>query len=282
MLVEHWLREAKQQLEQAGSSSARLDAEILLSRALNKNRTWLYTYPDSSLSAEQLTESKCLLEQRLQGTPIAHIVGERDFWSLTLQVDASTLIPRADTETLIEWALELPLLANARVLDLGTGTGAIALALACEQPAWQVVGVDKSPAAIDLAIKNSHFNQLERVRFFVSDWFAQLNGRFDLIVANPPYIDAQDPHLNQGDVRFEPTSALVAGQQGLADLAHIIDQAPHYLRDQGWLLLEHGYQQAQQVCQLLTAKGFQQVHTRNDLGGQPRISGGQWRTQQYS
>ena len=282
MQVEHWLLQAKQQLEQSGSDSARLDAEILLGYALDKNRTWLYTHSDYALSDVEFESLNGLLEKRIAGQPIAHLVGERDFWSLTLEVNASTLIPRPDTETLVEWALELPLLANARVLDLGTGTGAIALALASEQPSWQVIGVDKSDDAVQLALNNAQKNQLQQVKFKSSDWFEQVAGSFDLIVSNPPYIDGQDPHLQQGDVRFEPMSALVAGQQGLADIVHIIDQAPHYLRDQAWLLIEHGYQQAEQVRELLKAKGFQQVETREDLGGQPRISGGQWRVLRQS
>lgn len=282
MQVEHWLLQAKQQLEQSGSDSARLDAEILLGYALDKNRTWLYTHSDYALSDAELIKINALLAKRIAGQPIAHLVGERDFWSLTLEVNASTLIPRPDTETLVEWALELPLLANARVLDLGTGTGAIALALASEQPSWQVIGVDKSDDAVQLALNNAQKNQLQQVEFKSSDWFEQVAGSFDLIVSNPPYIDGQDPHLQQGDVRFEPMSALVAEQQGLADIVHIIDQAPHYLRDQAWLLIEHGYQQAEQVRELLKAKGFQQVETREDLGGQPRISGGQWRVLRQS
>lgn len=282
MQVEHWLLQAKQQLEQSGSDSARLDAEILLGYALDKNRTWLYTHSDYALSDVEFESLNGLLEKRIAGQPIAHLVGERDFWSLTLEVNASTLIPRPDTETLVEWALELPLLANARVLDLGTGTGAIALALASEQPSWQVIGVDKSDDAVQLAFNNAQKNQLQQVEFKSSDWFEQVIGSFDLIVSNPPYIDGQDPHLQQGDLRFEPMSALVAEQQGLADIVHIIDQAPHYLRDQAWLLIEHGYQQAEQVRELLKAKGFQQVETREDLGGQPRISGGQWRVLRQS
>lgn len=277
MQVEQWLQQAKLALEKSGSESSRLDAELLLGHILGKGRTWLYTYNDSVLNVTQLDQANALLAQRLDGKPIAHLTGQRDFWSLTLAVNNSTLIPRADTETLVEWALELPLLANARVLDLGTGTGAIALALASEQPSWQITAVDKNIAAVELAIKNGQKNHLPQVEFKASDWFSQVHGQFDLIVSNPPYIDSQDTHLGQGDVRFEPISALVAQQKGLADIAYILDQAPQYLRDQGWLLLEHGYQQAEQVRQLLTAKGFQQVQTRTDLGGQPRISGGQWR-----
>ena len=282
MQVEPWLMQAKQQLEQSGSDSARLDAEILLGYALDKNRSWLYTHSDYALSDAELIKINALLAKRIAGQPIAHLVGERDFWSLSLYVNSSTLIPRPDTETLVEWALELPLLANARILDLGTGTGAIALALASEQPSWQVTGVDKSEDAVELAYKNAKKNQLQQVEFKASDWFEQVIGSFDLIVSNPPYIDGQDPHLQQGDVRFEPMTALVAEQQGLADIVHIIDQAPHYLRDQAWLLIEHGYQQAEQVRELLKAKGFQQVETREDLGGQPRISGGQWRVLRQS
>src|SRR5690554_7424592 len=169
MQVEPWLMQAKQQLEQSGSDSARLDAEILLGYALDKNRSWLYTHSDYALSDAELIKINALLAKRIAGQPIAHLVGERDFWSLTLEVNASTLIPRPDTETLVEWALELPLLANARVLDLGTGTGAIALALASEQPSWQVIGVDKSDDAVQLALNNAQKNQLQQVEFKSSD-----------------------------------------------------------------------------------------------------------------
>lgn len=276
-----WQAKAVARLQSSGSDSARLDAELLLTQVLKKNRAWLFAFADSPLSREQESELEGLLTRRERGEPMAHILGEREFWSLKLQVNPSTLIPRADTETLVEWALELPLPACAQVLDLGTGTGAIALALASEQPSWQVQGVDKSSDAVALAQANAAALHLA-VRFFPSDWFAKVEGRFDLIVANPPYIDAQDPHLHQGDVRFEPRTALVAGQQGLADLAHLIDSAPLFLRDHGWLLLEHGYQQAEAVQTLLRARGFSQIATRQDLGGQPRITGGQWRVQGWA
>ncbi|WP_304650345.1 peptide chain release factor N(5)-glutamine methyltransferase [Thalassolituus sp. C2-1] len=273
--IEAWLAEARTQLE-AGSDSARLDAELLLAHVLQQSRTWLYTWSDRPLSAEQQQAADALLARRLAGEPVAYLLGERDFWSLNLNVNPSTLIPRADTETLVEWALELPLPANSRVLDLGTGTGAIALALASEQPSWLVSGVDFNADAVALAQSNAVRNQLERVAFAQSDWYSAVSGDFDLIVSNPPYIDEDDEHMAQGDVRFEPRSALVADNHGLSDLALIIDRAPDFLRANGWLLLEHGYQQADAVCELLRARGFTEVSNRRDLAGQPRISGGRW------
>ncbi len=273
--INGWLTQARAGLE-AVSDSARLDAELLLAHTLQQSRTWLYTWNDKALSAEQQQTAAQLLQRRLRGEPVAYILGQRDFWSLSLVVAPSTLIPRADTETLIEWALELPLAANSRVLDLGTGTGAIALALASEQPSWQVRGVDVQPQAVALAEENARRNHLERVTFQQSDWFTAVQGRFDLVVSNPPYIDEADPHLGQGDVRFEPRTALVAGNHGLSDLALIIDRAPDFLQPDGWLLVEHGWQQAEAVCELLSARGFSAVENRRDLGGQPRISGGRW------
>jgi len=273
--IEAWLAEARTQLE-AGSDSARLDAELLLAHVLQQGRTWLYTWSDRLLSAEQQQAADALLARRLAGEPVAYLLGERDFWSLNLNVNPSTLIPRPDTETLVEWALELPLPANSRMLDLGTGTGAIALALASEQPSWQVSGVDFNADAVALAQANAARNQLARVSFMQSDWYSAVSGDFDLIVSNPPYIDEDDEHLAQGDVRFEPRSALVADNHGLSDLALIIDRAPGFLRANGWLLLEHGYQQADAVCELLRGRGFAEVSNRRDLGGQPRISGGRW------
>ncbi len=275
MRIDAWLAQARERLA-AVSDSARLDAELLLAGALQKDRTWLYTWADRELSSAELALAEPLLQRRAAGEPVAYILGWRDFWSLRLQTEPSTLIPRPDTETLIEWALELPLPANSHVLDLGTGTGAIALALASEQPSWQVSGVDQSAAAVALAQRNALANGLPQVSFQKSDWFSTVQGQFDLIVSNPPYIDAADEHLSQGDVRFEPRSALVADDNGLRDLVLIIDRAPNYLKADGWLLLEHGWQQAEAVCSLLRQRGFVDVQTRRDLGGQPRISGGCW------
>lgn len=281
MRIDAWLAQAREQLA-ALSDSARLDAELLLAGALQKDRTWLYTWADRELSSAEQALVEPLLQRRCAGEPVAYILGWRDFWSLRLQTEPSTLIPRPDTETLIEWALELPLPANSRVLDLGTGTGAIALALASEQPSWQVSGVDQSAAAVALAQRNALANGLPGVSFQASDWFSTVQGLFDLIVSNPPYIDAADEHLSQGDVRFEPRSALVADDNGLRDLALIIEQAPVYLRADGWLLLEHGWQQAEAVCGLLRQRGFVDVQTRRDLGGQSRISGGRWPARQIA
>ena len=272
MQVSGWLSQAAGAL-QATSDSPRLDAELLLMHTLQVSRTWLFTWPDRELSESERNVADSLLGRRERGEPMAYITGRREFWSLPLQVNPSTLIPRPDTETLVEWALELDLPARSRVLDLGTGTGAIALALASERPEWQVIAVDLNACAVELARTNARDLELP-VDVFQSAWFDSVSGRFDLIVSNPPYIDPDDEHLQQGDVRFEPASALIAAEAGLADLSHIIRSAPEYLEPGGWLLLEHGYDQAQAVCKLLEQQGFMSVSVRRDLGGQARISGG--------
>lgn len=261
--------------ELSGSDSPRLDLELLLAHVLERDRTWLYTWPEKTLTPAQQVAFDALLAARKLGRPVAHLLGQREFWGLALAVDDSTLIPRPDTETLVEAALALALPDTARVLDLGTGTGAIALALASEQPRWQVTAVDFSPAAVTLAERNRQTLGLPNVQVRQSDWFAQLELRdFDLIVSNPPYIDPLDPHLSQGDVRFEPLSALVAERQGLADIEHIIRVGQNYLQPGGWLLLEHGYDQGAAVRGLLEQAGYQWVRTGKDLGQNDRISGG--------
>ena len=271
--VQELLRSAR---DLPGDSPAR-DVEILLCHCLNKTRTWLYTWPETEVSGEALQHFKHLLDRRYAGEPIAYLTGHREFWSLDLAVAPSTLIPRPETETLVEWALELPLPDRAAALDLGTGTGAIALALASEKPHWQVKGLDISAQAVRLAKDNALANDLKGVEFAESDWFSSLDkDSFDLLVSNPPYVEKGDPHLSQGDVRFEPESALVAASAGLADLAAIVETAPDYLNNQGWLLLEHGFDQGPAVRELLTQRGFSAVATRQDLAGQARITGGQW------
>ena len=258
------------------SDSAVLDTELLLCAALDVSRTWLKTWPEKTLSAEQLGQFEYSFSRRLRGEPIAHILGSRGFWTLELQTDASTLIPRPETELLVELALQLDLPTEARTLDLGTGTGAIILALASENPLWHCTGLDLQTEAVALAGRNAAANHLHQVRLLQSRWFAAVAGeRFDLIVSNPPYIAARDPHLTQGDVRFEPASALVSGEDGLDDLREIIAAAPSHLNDGGWLLLEHGYDQEKPVQALLTAAGFAQVRTEYDLNDQPRVSLGQ-------
>lgn len=273
--IAQWLTDAR--LVLADSESAALDAELLIRFVLQVNRAWLYTWPDRELSASQLNELTVLLERRRTGEPIAYITGVREFWSLPLAVSPSTLIPRADTETLIEWALELDLPARSRALDLGTGTGAIALALASERPRWSLSAVELNREAARLAGTNASNLGLD-LNVLQGSWFEPVAGTFDLIVSNPPYIDPQDKHLSEGDVRFEPESALVASEHGLADLKLIIEQAPDYLEPGGWLLLEHGYDQAEQVCEYLRMRGFLEVENRRDLGGNPRISGGKWQS----
>lgn len=255
------------------SPSPRLDAELLLAAALGKPRSFLHTWPERVVSGEAAERYASYLERRRQGEPVAYILGHQGFWSLDLEVAPHTLIPRPDTELLVETALALVTLPQARVLDLGTGTGAIALALACERLGWQVTGVDRISEAVALAERNRERLGLGNATFRESHWFSALGAeRYDLIVSNPPYIAAQDPHLAQGDVRFEPSSALVAGADGLDDIRLIVSQAPAHLNAGGWLLLEHGYDQAAAVRELLAREGFEYVESRRDLGGHERIS----------
>lgn len=255
--------------------SAQRDGEIILGHCLGKSGTWLYTWPENSVEPTQVERFRTLLARRAQGEPVAYLVGRREFWSMNLRVDNSTLIPRPETETLVEWALELDMPEEARVADLGTGSGAIALALARERPAWDVTGVDVSASALQVAAANAREYNLERVALVQSNWFDALDGqRFNLLVANPPYVDARDIHLTRGDVRFEPHSALVSADQGLADLANIIETAPSHLHAGGYLLLEHGFEQGAPVREMLATRGFSTITTRCDIAGQPRISGG--------
>ena len=272
------LAELLASIELPDSDTARLDAELLLCHAIGKPRTYLRTWPERRPDADQLRQFEQLLSQRRSGVPVAYLLGEQGFWSLQLQVSQSTLIPRPDTERLVEVALELGPSGPAKVLDLGTGTGAIALALAVERPDWQLTGVDRVAEAVALARGNAERLQIRNAAFEQSDWFSALAGRqFDLIVSNPPYIAADDPHLQQGDVRFEPGSALVSGLDGLDDIRSLVQLAPDYLQPGGWLLFEHGWQQADAVAQLLSERGFEQIESWRDLGGQQRVTGGLWR-----
>jgi release factor glutamine methyltransferase len=278
MSLDALLQQAAQRLQRAGSSSPRVDAEVLLCHVLGRDRTWLYTWGDKMCSLWEQARFEALVAARAQGTPVAYLTGEREFWGLRLATSPDTLIPRPDTETLVELALSRVNQPTGRMLDLGTGTGAIALAFASEQPDWQVLGVDLRFEAVALANQNAHSLGITNARFLQSDWFAVLENYdevgtlFDIIVSNPPYIAADDPHLAEGDVRFEPRSALVADACGMADLLHLVNTAQRYLTASGWLLLEHGYQQADVVREALERAGYQNVESVRDLGGHERVT----------
>ncbi|CNE41698.1 N5-glutamine S-adenosyl-L-methionine-dependent methyltransferase [Yersinia nurmii] len=274
MDYQRWLAQAAARFQH--SDSPKRDAEILLGFVTGCQRTFLLAFGETELTAVQKEQLELLASRREQGEPIAYLVGEREFWSLPLSVSSATLIPRPDTECLVEQALARLPEQPCRILDLGTGSGAIALALASERPDCQVTGVDLQPDAVVLARHNAEKLSLNNVAFLQGSWFSPLAGRFALIASNPPYIDANDPHLVQGDVRYEPHSALVAEDAGLADLAAIIRQAPEYLEPKGWLLLEHGWQQATAVEKLLLQTGFSAVATCKDYGNNDRVTLGQW------
>ncbi|CAM7249134.1 MULTISPECIES: peptide chain release factor N(5)-glutamine methyltransferase [Citrobacter] len=276
MNFQHWLREAISQLQE--SDSPRRDAEILLEYVTGKGRTWILAFGETELTDAQRQHLAALLARRRRGEPIAHLIGEREFWSLPLFVSPATLIPRPDTECLVEQALARLPAASCRILDLGTGTGAIALALASERPDCDVTAVDRMPEAVALAQRNATRHAITNVRILQSDWFSALAGnQFEMIVSNPPYIDEQDPHLSQGDVRFEPLTALVAGDHGMADIKHIIERARAVLMPEGMLLLEHGWQQGTAVRDAFVRAGYHDVETCRDYGDNERVTLGRWR-----
>ncbi|WP_425326800.1 peptide chain release factor N(5)-glutamine methyltransferase [Pseudoalteromonas luteoviolacea] len=255
------------------SDSPKLDAEVLLLHVLDKPRSYLFTWPEAELSAQQQERFKHLIGKRSEGIPVAHLVGEREFWSLPFYVNNSTLIPRPDTETLVEQALGLALPTEAKVLDLGTGTGAIALSLASEMPKWQVWAVDYSEEAVALAKKNQQRLAVANATILQSDWFSNVpNHAFDLIVSNPPYIEEDDVHLSQGDVRFEPLSALVAPEHGYADIRHIALAAVDYLAAGGYLMVEHGFEQGAGVQEIFAQMGYGNILTIKDMAGCDRVT----------
>ena len=256
----------------------RLEAQLLLLKCLDRplhDRAWLLAHDDMPLSAEQQHTFDNLVQRRLHHEPVAYLTGEREFFGLRLQIDARVLDPRPDTETLVEWALAFVGPAPARMLDLGTGSGAIALALQHACPSAEVWAVDASAEALDVARANAARLQLP-VQFAHGHWWSPVQGRFDVVVSNPPYIAEDDPHLQR--LGHEPRQALTAGPDGLADIRQIVADAPRHLNPGGWLLLEHGHDQADAVCALLHARGFAQVQSRKDLAGIRRCSGGQWPT----
>jgi len=254
------------------SDDARLDSQVLLAYALNVSRTWLFTWPDKALDGATLTAFNALIEERKSGTPIAYITGYRDFWSLRLKVTPDTLIPRADTELLVETALTLKNVEKpCDVIDLGTGTGAIALSLANECPSWGITATDINPKTLAVAKENATTLELA-VSFKESAWFDAINDRYDIVISNPPYIESDDPHLQQGDLRFEPAGALASGQDGLDDIRRLVQQALKHLKKDGYLLLEHGYQQAEAVRSLMAKAGYIDIETHQDIEDRDRVS----------
>ena len=288
---EQWSKSALDLLSKVmPKEDAKIDINVMLSHITGKNKAQIFAFPDSELNEYELKKLSDFLIRRVKGEPIAYILGEKEFWSLPLNVSEGTLIPRPDTEILVEKALQIALEKleenppHFRILDLGTGTGAIALALASElSPICQkkniqldVIGVDLMPEVVKLAQSNAEKNQL-KVQFLQSHWFENVEGQFDIIVSNPPYIDETDEHLFQGDVRFEPRSALVAGENGLADLRHLIEYAPGHLKDNGYLLLEHGWKQGEEVRSIFWQNHWQGVATMRDYGDNERVTLGYWK-----
>ena len=291
MNYKEWLAQAIADLAQKNpTENSKIDALVLLQHATGKSRTQILAFDDTEIDEKVRLKLTALLDRRLKGEPIAYILGEKEFWSLPLNVSKGTLIPRPDTEILVEKALQIALEKlqenppHFRILDLGTGTGAIALALASElssicqkqQISLEIIGVDLMPDVVALAQSNAERNKLN-VQFLQSHWFENITGKFDLIVSNPPYIDAQDEHLRQGDVRFEPLSALVANDAGYADLRHIIELAPSYLNSNGALLLEHGWQQGEKVRSIFQENHWEMVETVRDYGDNERVTLGFWK-----
>jgi release factor glutamine methyltransferase len=263
--------------ELAGTDSPDIDVQILLCFVLECSPVRLMTATEATLTEAQWQTFSQLIERRKQGEPVAHLTGSRGFWSLDLAVDASTLIPRPDTELLVSLALA-KLKPGMCVADLGTGTGAIALSLAAERPDIHVIATDLQADALTLAERNRQRHELENVSLIRMAWLGGFQSQvFDLIVSNPPYIEVSDPHLSQGDVRFEPLSALVSGEDGLDDIRQIVTQARRCLKPDGWLLVEHGYDQSQRVQALFVEAGFEQVSAHQDFGGQDRAVMGQLR-----
>jgi release factor glutamine methyltransferase len=270
--IQQALQQAVEQLSM--HESARLDAEVLLARVLDKPRSHLHAWPDKQLDQEQVQVFRDWVNRRAKGEPVAYLTGEREFWSLPLEVTPDTLIPRPDTEILVERTLQLlPADQALIVADLGTGSGAIALALAQERPHWTVYALDRAPACIRVAKRNARRTQAGKPVFIIGDWCAAFaDNSLDAIISNPPYVEAEDPHLQRGDVRFEPLTALASGDDGLDAIRLLTRDAGRVLKDAGHLLLEHAPQQTGRIHKLLKEKGFNSISTARDLAGLERVS----------
>lgn len=269
------IKEATQTLSET-SDSARLDTEVLLCHALNCAATHLIAWPEKLLDDKQTQAFNQLIEQRRAGAPVAYLTGSREFWSLDFKVTPATLIPRPETETLVEFVLDkFSDQKKLKLIDLGTGSGAIAIAIASEKPDWEIIATDISTEALSIAAENAHNHQITNIKLVESNWFEQLDQQcFDLIISNPPYIAEQDKHLSQGDVRFEPLSALASGETGMDDIKYITAQSKEYLTPNGWLVFEHGYDQKQQVYDCFHDNNFHKIIQLTDLSGQARITAG--------
>ncbi|AMK77690.1 MULTISPECIES: peptide chain release factor N(5)-glutamine methyltransferase [Methylomonas] len=262
----------------AASETAMLDAEVLLCHCLDKTRSFLRAWPEHQPSPHQIAQFQLLVEQRSQGTPVAYLTGQREFWSRNFKVSPDVLIPRPDTELLIELSLALlPKDRPGKIIDLGTGSGIIAITLAVERPLAQVFASDLSSAALDVAQYNAQQLNTSNISFLQSHWFDNIQETgFDLVLSNPPYIADNDPHLHEGDVRFEPASALISPENGLRDIRLLAEQARLHLKDNGQLLVEHGYNQQTEVQAIFNEFGYQKVNTYADLSGNPRVTSGIW------
>ena len=269
--------EAGRAVIDATSESARLDAEVLLGLATGKDRAWLYANSDEALADKTANVFRALLAERARGVPLAHLTGMREFWSLALRVNEHTLVPRPETELLVELALErIPANQPIRILDLGTGTGAIAIALATERADANITATDSSDQALTVAKQNAEQHCAGRIEFFAGNWFTAVSDDtvFDLIVSNPPYIAANETRLTDPELAFEPIDALYSGADGLDAIRQIVAAAPTHLQPGGALLIEHGFAQADAVAQLLKAAGFKSVDNATDLAGNPRVTTG--------
>ena len=262
----------------SSSDSPSVDASVLLCHVLACAPAHLLAWPDRTLTSDQQSQFGMLLQQRLQGHPVAYIVGQKEFWSLALQVSPDVLIPRPETETLVEFVLDrFSAEETLDVADLGTGSGAIACAIASERPRWNIIATDASPAALEIAQTNAASNRLENIAFRLGHWFEPIaDMTFDLIISNPPYVAEDDPHLDQGDVRFEPEGALAAGRQGMDAIRHLARHAGRHLGNGGWLIVEHGFDQQQIVYDCFAQSGYEDIIQLSDLAGQPRMTAGRY------